>query len=122
MADIHVLTGDGKEQVVVLHILVPSSLNAVGVSWRDALVNSGLGGTTQMPEGDGPGQIATSEKTRIESGELVERRITYRVEGNGDSANSVQANLRTQCARESALALAALQEQLKYFGHVESRD
>ena len=66
MADMHVLTGNGSKWRVVMHFAVPGGNNAAGVSWADALVNSGLGGMTEMAEGTGPGQIAAAEKSQIQ--------------------------------------------------------
>lgn len=123
MADMHVMTGDGKSWDVIFHIAVPDANNTVGVNWRTALVNSGLGGTTQLTEGVGPelaqGRISSTEKAQVEAGELIEKRIAFRVEGNGNSLAAVRANLRTRYTRVSAAVLADLQAQLKYFGHTE---
>ena len=70
MADMHVIDGDGNRGYkVAMHIAVPNTNNAVGVNYRTALVNSGLGGT-QLTEGAGAGQITTAEKAQVDAGEV----------------------------------------------------
>ena len=103
-----------------MHFAVPNANNAVGVNYRTALKNSGLGGSTAMVEGDGPGQIVTAEKEQIEAGALYEHRFGFSVEGNGAAPATIQAALRAAYVREEALKIAQLQEQLKYFGYTET--
>lgn len=120
--DIHVLTGHPKrgECEIIFHFPVPDTNNSVGTNHRTALVNSGLGGSTQMTEGSGPGQIATAEKTQIEAGEVFEQRITFSAEGDGKTLEDVNRMLQRKYTREKTLKLAELQARLKYFGHTES--
>ena len=121
MADIHVMAGDGERWSVIMHFTVPDTDNVAGVNYRTALVNSGLGGSTAMVEGDGPGQIATTEKEQIQTGVLCEHSFGFWVEGNGADAAVIRALLRKSYAREKALKIASLQSQLKYFGHTETQ-
>lgn len=123
MSDIHVLTDNGRGKVsVVLHILTPVGTNVPGVPWAVALVNSGLGGTTRMKDGDGTnGTISTAEKTAIEAGTLYETSISYALEdGSGTDTAAQRAALRALSVREKAAATKDIQRRLKYFGHTES--
>lgn len=119
MSHIHVLTGSGTQWSMVMHFPIPEANNDVGVSYRTALVNSELGGTTQLTEGTEAGQITPAEKALIESGGVYEYLTSFKVEGNGATPTAVQANFRRKYTRESALVLADLQAKLKYFGHTE---
>ena len=120
MSDMHVLAGDGKQWSVVMHFAVPDANNAVSVNYRLALVSSGLGGTTQLTEGTGPGQIEAAEKTQVEGGEVYEHRDTFLVESGGTASAELRASLRQFYAREKDNVIAGLQRRLKYFGHVEN--
>lgn len=120
MSDIHVLTGDGSQQRVVMHLPVPNTNNEVGVNYRTALVNSGLGGATTMTEGSGAGQINTVEKAKVEAGEVYEHSTTFELEGVGASTASQQAALRAAFTREKTAVVDKIQRQLKFFGHTES--
>jgi len=121
MSDIHVLTDDGRGKVaVVMHFAVPDALNAVSVNWRVALVNSGIGGTTTLTEGTGPGQIPAAEAALIAGGEVHEHQATYPLESAGTGAPGQQAALRALYTREKAAVITKLQKRLKYFGHTES--
>ena len=122
MADIHVLEGnDSGRWQVAIHSAVPDAVNPIGVNWRTALVNSGLGGTSTMAEGTGPGQIGTAELATITSGAVCEHIFSFRVEGNGDDLAVIRDALRVAHARESALVITKLQERLKYYGHTENQ-
>lgn len=121
MADIHVLTGNGSQWQVLMHLPIPNAENAVGVNYRLALVNSGLGGTSAMTEGDGYGQITAAELIQINNGELYEHPLQFQVEGNGADLGAIRDALRAAYARELSLTIAALQERLRYYGHTESQ-
>jgi len=120
MADMHVMTGDGERWNVIMHFAVPNVDNEGGVNYRTALVNSGLGGSTAMPKGDGPGQISTVESEQITVGELYEYSVMLPVDGTGQSTDGRRAMLRVQYATLKAAMIAVLRAQLKFFGHTES--
>lgn len=124
MSDIHVLAGDGRGKFsVVMHFAVPDANNSAGgggVSWRTALINSGIGGSTSMTIGDGPAQITQAEADLIAAGELYEHRANFPLESAGTVPASQQAALRALCVRKKAATIADLQRRLKYFGHTES--
>lgn len=120
MADMHVLTGNGNQYIVVMHFLVPNLNNSVSVNYRTALVNSGLGGTTQLTEGTGPGQILTAEKAQVESGELYEYPIKVSADGTGQSTSGRQELLRRIYTATKNAIISDLQDKLKFFGHTES--
>ena len=65
MSKIHALQNFGGNVQVVLHTPMPSGNNSVGVSWKNAALNSGIQGITSMTEGTGAGQITTAEKTKF---------------------------------------------------------
>jgi hypothetical protein len=123
MADIHLLAGDGNGcWTVVMHIAIPSANNNAGVNWRTALVNSGLGGTTAMTEGDGTnGTISTAEKESIEAGAIYEHSRPFRLESATTGVPEQRAALRALYAQQDAIVIAEIQRRLKYFGHTESK-
>lgn len=121
MSDIHVLDGTGNGGVrVVFHFAVPSANNDVAVNWRTALVNSGLGGSTAMAEGTGPGQIATAEKSQLEAGEVHEYPVEFPVRSGGTAAAELRVSLRALYTARKGAVLASIQDRLRWFGHTES--
>lgn len=69
----HILTRDGNAYRIAAHIAIPGGNNAAAVAWSAAVLRSGAGGTTVLPDGDGTaGTIAAAEKTSITSGTLLE--------------------------------------------------
>ena len=122
MADIHVLTGTGTRWSIIIHMLIPDVVNAVGVGYRAALVNSGLGGTTRLTIGAGPGEISAVEQDQITQGALYEHETTFLVESGGTSESDLRQCLREVCSQERIIALAHLQRALRYYGHTESEE
>ena len=122
MSDMHVMGGgvDGELWDVVMHFPIVSANNSVGVNWRTAVINSGIGGITSLVEGTGDGEITTAEKTQIEAGEIYEHRASLRAESGGTSTANLRATLQEFYAAEKTRVLNALQVQLRYFGHTES--
>ena len=121
MSDMHILAGDGgRKWTVVAHISVPDANNSALVNWRTALVASGLGGITQLPDGDGTGgTISAAEKAQIEAGEVVETTYSFPIEGNGTDNAVIRDALRTAYTATKDRFVAELQAKLKYFGHTE---
>jgi len=117
MADIHILSGDGGGSwTYVFHISVPALDNEVGVGYRAALVNSGLGGVSVMAEGTGPGQITTAELALIVAGEVFEFSRGWLAESGATSNAQMLVNLRAEYERVTPLVLLQLQNRLKYYG------
>lgn len=122
MADIHLLTGGAGEWSVVLHFDIPNTSNAVGINYRDALVTSGLGGTTSLVDGDGDGgTISAAEKTQIEAGQIYEHRVSFPVESGGSTAAELRASLLELYEKENTAEIDRLKTALRYFGHTENR-
>lgn len=122
MADMHVLETVGGAARVIMHIAVPDAVNDVGVNYREALVNSGLGGSTKLTEGTASGEITTAEKALVESGAVVELERIIEIEGVGQTNAGRQALLRSAYTTLAVNAIAELQVQLKFFGHTESEE
>lgn len=126
MADIHVLEGDRRGRVsVVMHIPVPPGTNSVDINWRDAIVGSGIGGTTQFADAvddENPKgwEITVAEKDQIVAGELHEHRTSFPLESAGTTPVQHQVALRAFYVQEKAAVIADLQRRLKYTGHTES--
>jgi hypothetical protein len=124
MAIYHVLTGsgDGNSFDVVFHVAVPNAANRAGISYRTALVNSGMGGATSLPDGDGTGgTISAAEKAQVQAGAVYEHR--ERVETHpGETAAQLKAKVDARHAALSATGagtfLDALAKRLSYFGYV----
>ena len=115
--DIHILAGDGGSAwVYAFHYAVPDVVNAVGVRYRVALVNSGLGGASVMDEGDGPGQISASELAQIVAGELFEYSRGWLAESGATNNAELLANVRAEYDRLESVLLGQLQKRLRYYG------
>ena len=116
MADMHVLAGNGLHiWTLIMHFPVPDVDNEVGINYRTALVNSGLGGTT-MTEGVGPGQISVAEKAQIDAGEIYEHSIQFLAESGADTLPELLAAAQEAYAREHARVTARFAKQLRYYG------
>jgi hypothetical protein len=123
MADIHVLTESGSgEWRVVMHFAVPDLNNEAGKSYRVALVNSGLGGQTILPEGTGPGQIEPTEVAAIGTGEVYEHLESFRLESGGTTAAERRTALLARYAARKPVMWDKLKKQLRYFGHIENEE
>lgn len=111
MSRLHILAG-GQ---CVLHEPVPAGSNAVGVPWKTALVNSGLGGKTILPSGTGPGQIDPAESAQIASGDLYEVSFTVDMKTAMNAAQR-QALMDAEILKAGAEAQAKLVQALRFFG------
>lgn len=119
MANWHARTGsgDGNSYTIVFHIAVPSVNNRVGVNYRTALINSGIGGTTVLPDGDGTGgTISAAEKTNIQSGSVIEIVETF-LTNPGETAGALQTRIDAYHTTLTARVQAELQGKLSYFGY-----
>jgi hypothetical protein len=117
MPDIHILAGDGLNQwTVVCHYPIAEADNEVSVSYRTALVNSGLGGTSALAEGTGPGQISTAELAQVEAGELFEYTLSFPAESGATNNAELLAAVRAEYARHETRVINALQKRLRYYG------
>ena len=120
--DIHVLTGDGLGVwTLAFHFAVADADNEVGVNYRTALINSGLGGTSAMAEGTGAGQITTAELAQVAAGELYEYSISVPLESGATNNAEMLATARAMYARDETRVLAALQKRLRYYGYTGSK-
>lgn len=123
MADIHVLSGNGIDKwTLIFHFAVPNVNNAVSVNYRTALVNSGLGGTTSMASGAGPGQMSGAELILIEAGELFEHSVSFPIESGSTDNAEMLAVSRQIYARDETRMIERLQRKLKYFGFSGSKE
>lgn len=121
MAAIHVLTGDGGKWSVAMHIAIPNENNVSDVGYRTALIASGIGGTTQLADGDGnDGTISGAEKALIETGEVYEHVGSFPVESGGTTTAQLRASLRKFYGREKVSVIKRLQAKLRFYGHTES--
>ena len=111
MANVHILEAGPSRMRVVLHIPVPATNNGVGTPWRTALVNSGIGGTTSLKDGDGTaGTITATEKANILSGALYEVHLTEKLRALS------AANLDDLFNMRRSEILTELQERLRFYG------
>ena len=126
MADIYVLTGNSNEWTLVMHFPVPNTNNAVGINFRTALVNSGIGKgedgrRTILPTGDDlGGTISAAEEALLDSGERFEHVTSYIIESGGTSNPQRRALVRELYASLLTSRQAEVAAQLRYFGHTES--
>jgi len=123
MADIHVLAGDGLQYwTLIFHFPVPNTANAVGVNYRTALINSGLGGTSQMYVGTGPGDITTAELALIQSGELHEHTVSFPAESGATTNAQMLASARALYATHEEAVVDRLKKQLRYYGYTAGKE
>lgn len=115
MSRIHLLSGNKGLYNFVVHQATPIGNNSAGVAWSAALIASGMAHTTIPTVGNGPGQIAQSEKDAIEAGTIIEARGQYGDDGSlTGQALTDDFNLRAN--QTMADRLAQLADQLKWFG------
>ena len=105
-----------------MHFAVPDQTNAVGNSYRTALVASGIGGTSQMEVGTGLGQIEQSEMDDIEAGELYEHSFACAAESGASTNAEMLALIRAEYARLEDPVLAELQNRLRYYGYIAAKE
>jgi len=112
MSDVHALVGsDADNWTLVFHYPVADVNNSAGVSFRTALVNSGLN-TTVMTVGTGAGQISTAEKTQLDNGEIFEHVIQFPVESTTSSTDAVEEAYNLN----QVGVVTEMTRKLKYFG------
>lgn len=121
MANWHALTGtgDGNSYSVAYHIPIPATgNNRAGLQWRTVLINSGLGGTTILKDGDGTGgTISAAEKSSIQSGAIYEYVEAFPT-NPGQTAGQLQAAVDARFTALSSSVLADIQGRLTYFGAI----
>lgn len=123
MADMHVISGDGKRQWrVVMHFDVPSVSNDIGISYQTALVTSGLASVSILPDGDGSGgTIGATEKSALATGTVYEHVVNLNLDGTGTTTASRIANLKNRYAALETETINRLKRQLKLFGHNQAK-
>lgn len=113
MSKAHILTSDGRGQyTAVVHVPVPAGNNSAGKAWKTVLLKSGESGATELSVGTGPSDITQSEKNDITVGDVLEFRISVRVESGGATVASVEQMVNSAIVDKKA----QLVSQYKYFG------
>src|SRR5437660_6433122 len=111
MANLHVLSKQGSDVTVAAHIAIPSANNTAGVNWRAALIASGVGGKTVLPDGDGTGgTISAAEKAQLTSGAVYEVLDVIHV-GIPSAGAAINAYLDARYSEISARVLTDLQDR-----------
>ena len=122
MADIHVLAGDGVGSWTLLcHYAVPDTSNSVGVSYRTALVVSGIGGASVMVEGTEPWEISPAENAQVAAGAVYEHSIAFLAESGATDNAEMLAAAREAYARDEPRLWNRLQKRLRYYGYTGSK-
>lgn len=113
MSDIHILEYDQKSIVrCVFHIAIPEANNAVGISYRSALVQH-LGGASAI----GSVLPDSGEVAGLQAGSLLEVSETVRFSSiNLTDAQRLQQVRAAYNARKDVL-IAELQERLLFYGY-----
>jgi hypothetical protein len=106
----------GNGYRVAFLIPVPDTLNRVGVSNRTALLNSGIGGKSSLPEGDGSnGTMTPDDAARIKAGaayEYVEALATH----PGETSAEFQAAISNRWKELKDTEAQRLKHALAYYG------
>lgn len=122
MANWHALTGtlDGNSFRIVFHLPIPSVVNRANINYRAAIVNSGIGGRTALPDGDGTGgTISPAEKALVVGGSLYEHAEDFPTNPN-ELAAALQARIDARFAALSNVTtgrVGELAKVLTYFGY-----
>ena len=120
MSKIHVLTGSGSNlYTVVVHIAAPVGNNSAGVSWVDALKNSGRATESLLTVGNGAGQITQAELNQIQAGTLIEGAFQWGDNPGWTNAQRI-ADLDIRATQLTNELLARYAAELKFFGFVRS--
>lgn len=124
MANVHVIAGGQPGTVrLVCHIATPSISSQANPALTDAqaVLRSGQGGTTILPDGDGNGgTISTAEKNEIIAGTKFERAVDWDLGNDFDQLTGPQqlAKLDDKYNQISADERTRLQRMLRWFGRV----
>jgi hypothetical protein len=106
----------GNGYRVAFLIPIPDTLNRVGVSNRTALLNSGIGGKSSLPEGDGTnGTMTAADAARIKAGaayESVETMFTH----PGENWAQFQAAIDARWKELKDADAQRLKHALAYYG------
>lgn len=117
MAKCHVLATSGANTQVALHITVPAGNNSAGIPWATVLKNSGIGGKTVLPDGDGTGgTISAAEKTSVVTNATVYEVVVSTPIPAGMSAATANAFLDALHAAAVIEQQDNIQKQLAQFG------
>jgi len=109
--------GQADQWRVVRHFDVPPGNNSAGVPWSDALVNSGQGGTTVLPDGDGTGgTISIAEKAFIEAGVIHEDVGDFRLLSDGGSSAKITGSAQKLYKARNTEVQSELKAHLDLFG------
>lgn len=115
MSQWHCLERRGATWKLIYHYPINTATNGSGVTYRTAIVNSGLGGTTAMTAGDGSnGTISSAEKSSVESGAVLElvRYLDITQGGNitvaADIATYIDADWTANAVTDAAQIIANL--------------
>lgn len=123
MAKAHVLTTSGEQIRIAFHVAVPVGNNVAGIAWTTAIRNSGLGGRTVLPDGDGTGgTISVAEKTNITTDGTVYEvvRTVQSSQIRTDTAAHANADIDALHAALVTEIQPQLQAQLNVFGYTRT--
>ena len=105
-----------------MHFDVPAVNNAVSVSYRAALANSGLASVSVLPDGTGDGgTIGATEKAALAAGTVYEHVATLILDGQGTTNASRITLLKERYAALETAVVARLRARLKFFGFNQAR-
>ena len=122
MSDIHVQRAGRNEIRLLYHIPVPEAQNEAGVSYRTAIVKSGAGGATALPDagdGDNPEgwEIGAAEKAAILDGSLYEHGASVKITpAQYASQAALLAAVRADYAASKTIIRQRLQRGLRFWG------
>lgn len=120
MSTVHVLEQNNGEFRCVLHFAVPAGNNSAGLTWKAVGLASGRTGTTRLTEGTGPGQITTSEKAQVVSGDVVEFESMLRAESGGLTGALLGATVDAMATAAIAAYQAEFARTFKWYGAVRA--
>lgn len=116
--DWYVQAGDAVGNSYAVHFLIPiaEAPNRVGLSYRVALLNSGLGGSTGLKPGDGTaGTITNDDLGRIQRGEVFER-VEAVATHPGETWEEFQTAISKWYAEAADDVAQEIESRLAYFG------
>lgn len=117
MANVHILDKQGALYRAAFHVPIPGGNNSAGVAWSAALLRSGIGGTTVLPDGDGTGgTISATEKTAITNGTVYEVVDNIDPMSGGTGGAAINATLDALYAAKQTEVQQLVQGQLSQYG------
>jgi hypothetical protein len=106
---------DQSHYTVVVLYPTPRGHNFAGLTWAEAVVQSKVGGSTQLAEGSGKLKISAQEKSDIEDGKLLEVSFAWPVAKSADPVSRAR-DLFAKARETVRLHWSDIRDQIEHYG------